>query len=154
MRLDELTDPQLIVPRLAATDRHSVLRALAELMAEHGPIDDAEALYDKLEQRESLGSTAIGHGVAVPHCKMSRLARIALAVGITERGVDFGAVDGEPVRLFFLVVSPERQPAAHLKCLAAISRWVMAGDHVERILALQQPHEIHRLLSAVPVGGA
>ena len=146
MNLGSLTDPQLIFPDLPGEDVEGVLRALAQAVADRGLVDDAERLYAKLQEREQLGSTGIGAGVAIPHCKLKGLERPILAVGIKDRPVDFGAVDAKPVRLFFLVVSPNDSPAVHLQVLAAISRWVKADRHVDRILALHDRQEIYELL--------
>ena len=144
--LETLTDPHLIFPGLAATDAAGVLREIAERLATAGVVSDAAAVFDRLWEREQLGSTAIGRGIAIPHCKLDGLEHVALAVGLAPSGVDFGAADAQPVRLFFVVVSPSRSPAEHLQSLAAISRWVKTDGRVERLLGLQKPDEILELL--------
>lgn len=146
MRLDSLTDPELIFPEIDASDRETVLRDLSERLAGQDVIGDSGELYAKLMEREQLGSTGVGAGVAIPHCKLADLSRVVLAIGITRRGVDFGAIDTEPVRLFFLVVSPTDAPAVHLQVLAAISRWLKQDSHASRVLELQDPQAIYRLL--------
>jgi PTS system nitrogen regulatory IIA component len=123
-----------------------VLREIAGRLATAGVVGDAEALLQRLWEREQLGSTAIGRGIAIPHCKLDGLEHVALAVGLAPGGVDFGAADGQPVRLFFVVVSPSRSPAEHLQSLAAISRWVKADGRVERLLGLRDPGEVLDLL--------
>jgi len=137
MELQTLTNPELIFPELPGTDRVSALRALAERVAYEGNSLDSHEIYEKLLEREDLGSTCIGRGVAVPHCKVKRLDRVVVAIGVLKEGIDYGASDGTPVRLLFLVLSPENSPAEHLKSLAAISKWVQGDSHVERIL--EQP---------------
>lgn len=146
MRLDSLTRPELIFSQLAGSDRSSILRAFAERMAERGVVADAGLLYQRLWEREQLGSTGIGAGVAIPHCKMSGLERVVLAIGIAKGGVDFGAADGQEVRVLFLLISPTDAPAEHLQSLAAISRWVRADHHLDQILALDTQEEIYELL--------
>src|SRR5436305_1166944 len=146
MSLASLTRPELILPDLAATDRAGALRALAAAAAEQGLVADPAALYGRLAEREELGSTGIGGGVAIPHCKVPGLGREVVAVAVCEAGVDFGAVDGKPVRVLFLVVSPPGSPAEHLRVLAAISRWVKADGNVGRILAAPDRQAIYRLL--------
>lgn len=151
MRLESLTRPELIFRYLPAQDRDSVLKAFAERLGGLGLIRSTEELFDKLLEREQLGSTGIGSGVAIPHCKLKGLERPVLAVGVVDRpGVDFGAVDGKPVRLFFLLVSPTEAPAEHLQVLAAISRWVKAGDHVAELLDSRDADEIYSLLRQEP----
>lgn len=146
MDLGSLTGPQLVFPDLPAEDAEGVLRVFANRLATRGVVADGEALYDKLQEREQLGSTGIGSGVAIPHCKMKGLDHPVLAVGICHRTIEFGAVDGEPVRLFFLVVSPQSAPAVHLQVLAAISKWVKQDHHVQRILSQGDQDAIYALL--------
>ena len=144
--LEALTDPHLIFPGLAATDATGVLHEIAGRLAEAGVVADPEALFQRLWEREQLGSTAIGRSIAIPHCKLDGLEHVVLAVGLAPGGVDFGAADAQPVRLFFVVVSPSRSPAEHLQSLAAISRWVKSDGRVERLLGLRDPGEVLDLL--------
>jgi fructose-specific phosphotransferase system IIA component len=137
VHLGSLMRPDLIFPDLPAADRTEVLRAFAGRLAEQGLVNDADALFDKLREREQLGSTAIGGGIAIPHCKVDRLKSGVVSLGRVPQGVDFGAADGQPVRLFFLVISPSQSPAEHLQILAAISRWIRGGSRVEALL--EQP---------------
>lgn len=137
MELSTLTREELIFPKLEGSDVASALWAFSECMVKQGIVNDVHQLYEKLLEREDLCSTGVGAGVAIPHCKVKKLNEVVVAVGILRSAIDYGASDGQPVRVLFLVLSPEKEPAAHLKCLAAISKWVQADSHVERIL--QQP---------------
>lgn len=121
MKLHALLDDGLILPRLEARDRTGVLREMAaRLEARHAPgLDDT--LLEKLLKREELGTTAIGKGVAVPHCRARGLKVPALLLGLSPDGVAFDAVDGKPSHVFFLLVSPEDNPGAGLRLLAAIA---------------------------------
>ena len=96
-------------------------------------------LFDKLWEREQLGSTAIGGGIAIPHCKVDRLKSGVVGARPGREGVDFGAADGQPVRLFFLVISPSQSPAEHLQILAAISRWIKGGGRARRCSSSRTP---------------
>jgi PTS system nitrogen regulatory IIA component len=144
VRLASLTRPELIFPDLPAEDRDSVLRELARRFAGLGLVRDAEGLFQKLRERELLGSTGIGSGVAIPHTKLPGLKEGVVAIGMAPQGVDFGAADGEPVRLLFLVLSPSSSPAEHLQVLATISRWIKGN--AARILELHDPGAVIRLL--------
>ena len=148
MRVDlgSLIRPELIFTDLPASDRKSVLREIAQRIAGAGLVADGEALFGKLCEREALGTTGIGSQVAVPHCKVKGLREIVVAVAICCEGIDFEAVDDLPVRVLFTVVSPENEPAIHLQSLAAISHWVKADHHVEKILEQPGPAGILRLL--------
>lgn len=146
MQLHRLTRPDLIFPNLEGQDVSTILRSFSKRIEEAGVVKDAGELFDRLREREQLGSTGIGFSVAIPHCKLPGIDNVLLAIATSREGVDFAAVDGEPVRLFFLVLSPVKDPAGHLKSLAAISKWVKADRHIERILELGRAEEIHELL--------
>lgn len=135
MALGRLVRPGLIFPEIPGSDGATVLAALAGKVAPLLPQLTHDQLYAKLMEREELGSTGIGAGVAIPHCKVAGLDETLLAVAISPEPVPFGAMDEKPVRVFFLVVSPESEPAVHLQTLAAISRWVKAEHHVTDILS-------------------
>ena len=152
MRLESLTRSEWIFPDLSGSDGQAVLRDLASRVTALRIVGDtdAEALYLKLQEREELGSTGIGEGVAIPHCKLAGLSEVLVAIGICREGVEFGASDAQPVKLFFLVISPENAPAEHLRSLAVISKWVKAEHHVERILDLEEAGEILQLLEQEP----
>ncbi len=146
MHLDQLTRLELIFPDLPGADVHTVLRSFSGRLEELGVVGDADELYQRLSEREELGSTGIGSGVAIPHCKAKGLERVILAIGISNRGVDFAAVDGHKVHLFFLIISPDDQPTAHLHALSAVSKWVKAENHVPRIRELGNQQEIFEML--------
>ena len=146
MRLGSLTRPELIVPDLPAADRAEVLRVFADRLAGRGLVSSGAELFQRLWEREQLGSTGIGSGIAIPHCKLQGLAHGIVAVGLVPEGVDFAAADGRPVKVLFLVISPIGSPAEHLQVLAAISRWVRADHHAERILAVREPEQVYDLL--------
>ncbi len=136
MELASQARPDLIFTDLPGPDRESVLRAIAEGFAAAGVVDASELLYRKLIEREDLGSTCIAPGVAVPHCKLEELDEVVLSIGICPDGATFGGGDNDPVRLFFTVISPAEEPAAHLRSLALISRWIKVNRNVEKLLEL------------------
>lgn len=146
MNLGDLTKPEHIFVDLPGSDRPTILQAMSDRLAESLVFADADALYQSLWEREELGSTAIGSGVAIPHCKMKDLDEVIVAIGVSRREVEYASEDGKPVRLLFLVVSPEDKPADHLRSLAAISKWVKSDSHVEDLLQTGDPDEIYRLL--------
>ena len=151
MQLDTLVAPDLIFPELPAFDVSTVLRAFSERIVATNRLPDSDSLYQALWEREQLGSTGVGHSVAIPHCKMEGLSEVLLAVGYVTKGIEYGAVDGLPVRLFFLVISPRSQPAAHLQCLAAISKWVQKSGRVETLLQTNDSAAVLKLLGSEEV---
>jgi nitrogen PTS system EIIA component len=144
--LGSLIRPQLIFADLPATDRSGVLRAFADRVAAQGLVKSGDDLYQKLWEREQLGSTGIGLGLAIPHCKLPGLLQGIVAVALVPAGVDFGAADGRPVHVLFLVISPSGAPAEHLQILATISRWIRANAHAEKLASLGDPAAVYDLL--------
>lgn len=145
MELRSLVRPELIYPGITAPDRRSVLAEVSRKLAESGRVGDPSRLLAKLVEREELGSTALGSGVAIPHCKLRGLSDVFMVVATVPGGVDFEAPDEEPVRLLFVVVSPESSPAAHLQCLAAISKSIQSVS-LDDLVQEDDPEEIARLL--------
>lgn len=146
MSLLQLVDSSLVFTDVDAGSRNTVLRSLALGLERRGAIPSASDLEAKLLEREHQGSTAIGKGIAIPHCKLARLERPVIAVGVAPAGVALEAPDREPVRLFFLVVSPEASPAAHLQSLAAISRWLKEDGNLDRIREARSADELRACL--------
>jgi PTS system nitrogen regulatory IIA component len=122
MRITEYMTKADILPELQATSREDVLREMVEHLSGTDKIKDANGLVQILLDREMLGSTGIGHSVAIPHGRLAGLKEILLVFGRSEKGVEFEAQDGKPVKLFFLLVAPEDSAGLHLKALARISR--------------------------------
>jgi len=133
VEIAEATRPDLVFPALAARDGRDALAELARGIAAALPGVSPASLAKGFAEREQLGSTALGGGLAVPHCKVPGLARAYLAIAVSREGIEFGAGDGRPVRVFFAVVSPAEAPAAHLRLLAAISRWARTPGRLERL---------------------
>jgi PTS system nitrogen regulatory IIA component len=129
---------ELIFPELPAADRAGVLHDLARRTAAAGLVGlaDADRLFRALWEREQLGSTGIGQGVAIPHCKLRGLPHGIVALGLARPGVAFDAPDGLPVSVFFLVLSPDESPAEHLLILAKVSRWLREDGRVAALLSL------------------
>jgi len=149
MKLHALLDDGLVLPRLEARDRTGVLREMAaRLEARHAPSLD-DSLLDKLLKREELGTTAIGKGVAVPHCRAKGLTAPALLLGLSPDGVAFDAVDGKPSHVFFLLVSPEDNPGAGLRLLAAIAGLVRRSRGLSsKLIKAPTPEAIIGVLQA------
>jgi len=124
--LQGLLDPRYVFDDLRGETMEDVLGEMARRLAAAGVVRDVAELTRRLIDREKLGCTGLGAGVAIPHCKSRDVQDIVLAVGVTPQGVDFHAPDGRPVTLIFLILSPADQPAAHLQTLARISRLLRA----------------------------
>mgnify|MGYP002624043104 CR=1 FL=1 len=122
MKLVEILPEALIIPALQGDSKDAVLRELAEHLARAHEEVDADKLVEVLWERERLGSTALGDGVAIPHGKLPGLRSVLAAFGRHPEGVDFESLDGQPSRIFFLLVAPDNSVGQHLKALARVSR--------------------------------
>ena len=142
MRLSELLSPARIRVPLQAADKEGVLRELVEMVGNGGGLLD-EVLGAILE-RERQFPTGIGYGVAVPHGKTPALAALVVVAGTTPAPVPYETIDGEPVRLFFLLAGPESAAGSHVKALSRISRLVRREPVRSRLLDARTPEEFYR----------
>ncbi len=118
----------MIILELEAQDRDGALKEMVGFLKKRGKITKEKDLNEKLLQREKLGSTAIGKGVAIPHCKMKVVKTPVLLLAISKKGVNFYSLDGQPSKIFFLVVSSPDNPSLNLQILAAIAHLVRKAD--------------------------
>ena len=144
MKLTDVLTPEVVRTDLEATSRDEAIRELVRLLAQSGRIapGDVESVSKAIMRREHLGSTAIGHGVAIPHAKAPAARRLVGAFGRSKAGIEFASIDGEPVHLVFLLASPPESQRAHLKALAHISRLLSKQDLHARILEAKDAKEI------------
>jgi PTS system nitrogen regulatory IIA component len=122
MMVAEFLTPESIIPGLSGTDKEPAIREMVECLVRAGQVKDVEGTVEVLLEREKLGSTGIGQNIAVPHAKSDEVGKIVLSVGISEAGVAFDALDGDPVNIIFLVLAPVDSTGLHLKVLARIAR--------------------------------
>jgi PTS system nitrogen regulatory IIA component len=146
MRLSELLEENSIIPDLKAKDKKGVLGELAQAMVEQKPYLDKEALVNVLLERERLGSTGIGDGVAIPHGKFHGIEQPIISFGRSRRGLDFESMDGEPAHLFFLLVAPENSASIHLKALARIARILKNSSFRKVLIEAQTQKEIYETI--------
>ena len=147
MRIAEFLREDLVFPDLAASDKEAVLRELCAGLARSYPSLSAEKLADTLLEREKLGSTGIGEGVAIPHGKLPGLPGLLAAFGRKRQGVDFAAIDQKPTHLFFVLFAPDNSAGLHLKALARISRLFKQPQFRQAIVSADGAAGIFRLIS-------
>lgn len=135
-----------IIPELASRDRDGVLAELSAAVARVDPRLRQERVFAALRERESLGSTGIGDGVAIPHGKSADAAGLVIAFARSSAGVPFDALDGRDVHFFFALLAPEDPPEQHLKTLARISRLLRDPDLRSRLAAAAGASEILKVL--------
>jgi PTS system nitrogen regulatory IIA component len=148
MPLLDFLDPKAVLPAVRASGKKQALRELAAHAALLTGLD-AGGIFETLLQRERLGSTGIGDGVAIPHGKLSGLTRIVGLVARLERPIDFEALDSQPVDILFLLLAPEGAGADHLKALARVARVLREPGLVERVRATRDPDALYAVLTDV-----
>jgi PTS system nitrogen regulatory IIA component len=146
MKLGDYLDKEMILPELTASTKEEVLAELVERVVEVYPSLDRERVLAVLKERESLGTTGIGDGIAIPHGKLDSLDRIILVAGRSTKGVDFEALDFKLCNIFFLVLAPEQVAGVHLRILAQISRLLKDKEFRSAILSASGTEELWQLL--------
>ncbi len=146
MRLMDLLTSEAILPSLKANTKKQALQELSEKAAEISGLS-AREIFDALLQRERLGSTGIGNGIAIPHGKLARIKTIFGIFARLERPIDFDALDGAPVDLIFLLITPESSGADHLKALACAARVLRDPGIVATIRATRDPTALYSIIA-------
>jgi PTS system nitrogen regulatory IIA component len=147
MKLTDILDESSIVADLQANDKTEALEILVEAMTMNTEAVNKKEILNVLLEREELGSTGIGDGIAIPHGKSSEITQIISGFGLSKQGIAFDSLDGKPAHLFFLLVAPENSVGTHLKMLARISRMLKNLDFRERLLKANSQHEIYQIIS-------
>lgn len=124
MKIMEFLSKKAIVMDIKSAKKEDVIKELVDALINAGDVEKRyrNKLVEALMARESLGSTAIGQGIAIPHAKSDCVEKLIAAFGVSKKGVDFDSLDGEPAHIFFLLVAPQDSAGPHLKALARISR--------------------------------
>ena len=146
MKIVEFLSEKAVTANLKASNKEGVIRELVDILAKAEGIRNKEELVRVLLSRESLGSTGIGQGVGIPHGKTNTVKKLTAAFGLCPQGVNFEALDGEPVHLFFLLVAPEDSAGPHLKGLARISRLLKDKYFRESLKQLTDEKTILKLI--------
>ena len=153
MDLSDLVQAPAVMPALKANSKKQVLQLLAERAAAITGIPERE-IFDTILQRERLGSTGVGNGIAIPHGKLPGVKQITGVFARLENPVDFEALDDQPVDLVFLLLAPEGAGADHLKALSRIARVLRDADTVAKIRGARDAAAIHTLLATAPASHA
>lgn len=145
MLLTDLITPRQIKIPLEGRTKEELLAELVALATGNDSVDTG-AVLRAVQDREAVLSTGIGHGVAIPHGRSAAVAELRLAAGVTDVPVDFDALDGQPVRLLFLLIGPDSAAAAHIKALSRISRLVRRDDMRDSLMAADSAEEFYQIL--------
>jgi PTS system nitrogen regulatory IIA component len=146
MEIGELLAPDRVIPDLRATSKKQALQELSRRAAEMTGLHE-RAVFDILLERERLGTTGVGQGIAIPHGKLPGLDKLYGLFARLEQPIDFDAIDEQPVDLIFLLLAPESAGADHLKALARVSRLLRDGAICEKLRACNTAKAIYALLT-------
>jgi PTS system nitrogen regulatory IIA component len=147
MKITNILRVESILPELKSKDKDGVIQELAEAVTRSEGSIQAGTLTEVLAEREKLGSTGIGSGVAIPHGKLPNLDRIVAAFGRSRPGIDFDSQDGEPAHLFFVLVAPENTAGLHLKALAKLSRLLKDSHFRQKLLDVSDAQAIYQAIA-------
>ena len=145
MELTDLLKPESVIANLKATSKKQALQELSKRIAEIIDQDERD-IFGILLEREKLGTTGVGDGIAIPHGKLKSLEKLHGFFARLERPVDFDSIDERPVDLIFLLLAPESAGADHLKALARVSRLLRDKDNCEKLRGSDNPEAIYALL--------
>jgi mannitol/fructose-specific phosphotransferase system IIA component (Ntr-type) len=139
-----LTPDRVVLP-LAARDKRGAIAELARVLVDHtgGSVDE---VLSAIEERESVLSTGVGFGVAIPHARCAEVRELTMVAGVSAVPVPYDSIDGEPVRLFFLIVGPEASAGLHVKILSRIARLVRRDGVRKQLVESRTPDEFYDIL--------
>lgn len=149
MKLSKFCGENLIVFDLKAESKGDVIKELVELVSASHMVNNKDSLLADIKQRENLVTTGVGYGVAFPHAKTKSVKGIVIGFGRSEQGIDFDAMDHQPVNLFFLIAAPEDAIGAHLNVMARLSYLMKSEENRAKLLAASSPGEVLELMDNI-----
>ena len=148
MAVVNLIEEDIIKIPLEAKTKPDVIKELVDVLKKAGKIEDAESVFRAVMLRENMGSTGLEKGIAVPHAKTHKVNNLVLAIGVSPEGVDFDSLDGEPSKLFFLLIATPQQAGPHIEALSEIARLTRSSNFCKPLLNAKTPKEIVEIFSA------
>jgi mannitol/fructose-specific phosphotransferase system IIA component (Ntr-type) len=148
MKLIDVLDESVVKVGLEAEDKEEVFAEMIELLVRAGRVEDRGRALRAILAREEMATTGIGSGVAVPHGKEPSVKSLLAALGISKKGIEYDATDGEPVYLVFLVLAEANNPGPHVQCLGEIARLLQVPGLNDRLRSAKTPKEALDLIRA------
>jgi mannitol/fructose-specific phosphotransferase system IIA component (Ntr-type) len=142
LKLTQYIRPACFLPDMVEKTREEALRAIVRAVAAQGYIKDEAAVFAKLMERESIQSTAVGNGIAIPHCFTDEVPDLIICVARSRSGLEFDSFDGTPTRVVFLLLGNRQEHSLHLKALARIARLVKSTSFIDMIVASSTVEEM------------
>lgn len=144
MKIADILSRDSVIPELRSKNKREVLEELVNVIVEKDCSLNKEELLEVFLERERLGSTGIGDGIAIPHGKLKNIDTLFASFGRSIEGIDFESMDGKPTHIFFLLVAPENSAGIHLKTLARISRLLKDGFFRKNLMEARSEEEIFK----------
>lgn len=146
MQILDFLNADAVKMSLESKTKKDAIKELVEVLFKSGKVKDKKKMLQTLMEREELGSTGIGQGIAIPHGKSDTVSDLAAAFGLSADGISFDSLDGEPVNIFFMLVAPEGAAGAHLKALARISSLLKDKYFRKSLLAAKAPEDVIKII--------
>jgi len=146
VQIKTFLDAKAIKPRLESKTKDEVLRELTDLLEKTGKVTDREEFLRVIREREELGSTGIGYNIAIPHARSTGMKDLTGAFGVSKEGIDFDALDKEPVYLFFMLAAPKNASGDYLKALATVSRLLRNRKSRQALIKAGTVEEIVKII--------
>jgi PTS system nitrogen regulatory IIA component len=146
MNIADMFKKEFIIEELKSRTRREVLTELSEIFSRANIRVDYDNMVDVLLEREKLGSTGIGGGIAIPHGKLAGLEDLIVSFGRSTDGIDFDSMDGKPVHIFFLLMAPENSAGQHLKALARISRMLKDDSFKTDLIKTTSVESLYKII--------
>lgn len=147
MKITDYLKEEWVVPDLRGSDKRSILRELCNVLVEPCQVSSYDDLLQVILEREKLGSTGIGEGIAIPHGRHKKLKRFFISFGRSRKGVDFDSIDRKPCQLFFLVMAPENSAIDNLNLLGRIAKLMKDSSFKKRLLGAKTREELYNIIS-------
>ncbi len=147
MILTQILQPTCVKVPLKGKDKQSIITELVDLLDDNGLLLDKNVVLDAVLMREQTRSTGIGSGIAIPHGKCKAIKELVMAIGIAGEPIEFASIDGKPVTIILLLVSPADQTGPHIQALARISRLMLDEQFKEGLEKAVSPEEVYELIS-------
>jgi PTS system nitrogen regulatory IIA component len=147
MKIMDYLNEEWVIPDLKGTDKTSVLKELSSVLVAPCQMTSVEDLFQVLLDREKLGSTGIGEGIAIPHGRLKKLKKFFISFGRSVKGVDFDSIDRKPSQLFFLVMAPENSAVDNLKLLSRIVTLLKELSFKKRLMGARSQKELFQIIS-------
>jgi PTS system fructose-specific IIC component/PTS system nitrogen regulatory IIA component len=146
MAVVELMAEEIVKTPLTSQDKPDVLRELVQILMDAGHIDNFDSVLDAVQEREDQMSTGLEGGIAVPHAKSASVDSLKIAIGIAPDGIDFNALDGNPTKLFFLLVAPPDKAGPHVQALAEIAKLSQSKAFCRALINAENAAEVVALM--------